>query len=1040
MSFDGQEIKPPTCPPQEAVAGLKRKFQSLLQNLAQSRPESLRQILLQVYGSKLSEKPELLEHLIRLASQGKLPLPVRIELVPAEALRNNHAAYSHQDGGTIYLNQDLLSAPETLNAAFLEEMGHHLDHQLGGSDTPGDEGEAFMRALLKQAPLSDGQLAQVRSDQDQGQITVHGQTLTVEFQASGTVTAPATPKLPEELIQLAQQGKKLTPAELKQLANQYLHHFSNIGYLLKTYPNQALSADDAKFEQYAAQIPLILAQHAAQMTLDPDTLKTIGNVLYDGCSGHRELDEKFPLMAQKAAEGLALVAGKLSPPYQTRHLATLLVRNLCNSLDSKQADAYQTNPLIIKGLAELAKSLTASERTTIIDSCKNLLFQDRFTIPSKSYLHRLMMYGKPENVPNYKEFNQPREDYTPDGPRKKMAIAALEALAPYLSLDEAKHLIAYTDKPGLTDITPRVARIMSAALTSPETKLDKQALIQTLHQSPALTDQSDLKATLAGFAWEKVGLTGKALQWMIQNAPAAESDQGSFAAMVSSLSKAGIDRLNQDPELLDGLISIYKELLQAGTDPALTQRVGRAGKDLIEDLKAYLETADAGQLAQNLLFDEAHGTLPKGFSKSLFERLQLQPFFDEKVPVTIKPVKVDIPAILEMELRSFINEILPTLEAFDPEMARQIKENPLDYMKGLVTVIGDANTLKKIISFVRENLNDIKLAAMGLNRGGSLLARTWAKVQPVFAGVFMLIDSAKFAICLAKTVQQPSVQNYYELHKSEMQLTSDVAGMLPGMGSLVSGVIDSGLLGLSAGEWIGKQLLLKVGDDEATSSKGNEYLSAVTQGKMSWSEYFIRNASDGSASGRIKKNGEQSRKINEQLNQDLAAGLISEAEAALLRLSARIDRNGSYIESDQTYQQAVTAAMSLVNSQSVGDTVYSQAKTLLLMAGWEQAYDKTVPSLPMMHSQDCSTHSDKIKAGIATLQKALDQEQVAISAGKGNPVKALYYEEQLERVRYLQNNGQVAGGFSINYSDLFNEMWHGGWESYYDLRKNVLGQ
>ena len=188
VSFDGQEIKPPTCPPQEAVAGLKRKFQSLLQNLAQSRPESLRQILLQVYGSKLSEKPELLEHLIRLASQGKLPLPVRIELVPAEALRNNHAAYSHQDGGTIYLNQDLLSAPETLNAAFLEEMGHHLDHQLGGSDTPGDEGEAFMRALLKQAPLSDGQLAQVRSDQDQGQITVHGQTLTVEFQASGTVT------------------------------------------------------------------------------------------------------------------------------------------------------------------------------------------------------------------------------------------------------------------------------------------------------------------------------------------------------------------------------------------------------------------------------------------------------------------------------------------------------------------------------------------------------------------------------------------------------------------------------------------------------------------------------------------------------------------------------------------------------------------------------------------------------------------------------------------------------------------------------------
>ena len=35
VSFDGQEIKPPTCPPQEAVAGLKRKFQSLLQNLAQ---------------------------------------------------------------------------------------------------------------------------------------------------------------------------------------------------------------------------------------------------------------------------------------------------------------------------------------------------------------------------------------------------------------------------------------------------------------------------------------------------------------------------------------------------------------------------------------------------------------------------------------------------------------------------------------------------------------------------------------------------------------------------------------------------------------------------------------------------------------------------------------------------------------------------------------------------------------------------------------------------------------------------------------------
>ena len=68
------------------------------------------------------------------------------QLVPAELIPGAAAAYAESQN-RIYLNASLVNSP--LRAfAYLEEVGHSLDSVLKSEDTPGDEGEAFLRHVL----------------------------------------------------------------------------------------------------------------------------------------------------------------------------------------------------------------------------------------------------------------------------------------------------------------------------------------------------------------------------------------------------------------------------------------------------------------------------------------------------------------------------------------------------------------------------------------------------------------------------------------------------------------------------------------------------------------------------------------------------------------------------------------------------------------------------------------------------------------------------------------------------------------------------
>ena len=83
----------------------------------------------------------------------------------------------------IYLNRNIIDNPDLLMAVFTEELGHHLDNELGGNDAAGDEGEGegdiFAQTLLK-GTLSPEKIQQLRREKviQQGLVLSH-QALTI---------------------------------------------------------------------------------------------------------------------------------------------------------------------------------------------------------------------------------------------------------------------------------------------------------------------------------------------------------------------------------------------------------------------------------------------------------------------------------------------------------------------------------------------------------------------------------------------------------------------------------------------------------------------------------------------------------------------------------------------------------------------------------------------------------------------------------------------------------------------------------------------
>jgi hypothetical protein len=161
------------------VAEMRNAFSFQMQRLAQS-PGKLGAILAQAYGDTLS--PQASAKLVERARQGRFPLPADLRFVGDAELQGRNAAYSPENGGTVYLNKDLVDDPKRMQAAFNEECGHHLGRVSGDSAVRGGAGRVLGEALAKGDVLGPKELAAAREDRDQGTIAVDGVQVPVELQ------------------------------------------------------------------------------------------------------------------------------------------------------------------------------------------------------------------------------------------------------------------------------------------------------------------------------------------------------------------------------------------------------------------------------------------------------------------------------------------------------------------------------------------------------------------------------------------------------------------------------------------------------------------------------------------------------------------------------------------------------------------------------------------------------------------------------------------------------------------------------------------
>lgn len=172
-----------------AAAAIQDRFAKRTQSLATKDPAAFKSVLQQSYPDKVD--PKTAASLTTAAQRGELPQPKNVSFVDAATLKNNRGAYSPDNGGSVFLDRALLGDQKALDRVYAEEAGHHLDAHLKGKDSPGDEGELFARGLEQRGPVDKKTEAEVRKDQDHGQLEANGKKFAVEF--DGTKKGPQPP-------------------------------------------------------------------------------------------------------------------------------------------------------------------------------------------------------------------------------------------------------------------------------------------------------------------------------------------------------------------------------------------------------------------------------------------------------------------------------------------------------------------------------------------------------------------------------------------------------------------------------------------------------------------------------------------------------------------------------------------------------------------------------------------------------------------------------------------------------------------------------
>jgi hypothetical protein len=86
-----------------------------------------------------------------------------------------------------FLNQNAGNVDAMTASVILEEIGHAVDARLNQSDSPGDEGAIFS-ALVRGETLSAQELAALRAEDDTATVTLDGQVVEIEQNASTNVS------------------------------------------------------------------------------------------------------------------------------------------------------------------------------------------------------------------------------------------------------------------------------------------------------------------------------------------------------------------------------------------------------------------------------------------------------------------------------------------------------------------------------------------------------------------------------------------------------------------------------------------------------------------------------------------------------------------------------------------------------------------------------------------------------------------------------------------------------------------------------------
>ncbi|WP_434222511.1 Calx-beta domain-containing protein [Limnospira platensis CENA597] len=121
---------------------------------------------------------ELGATIIEALSQGETP---NLKVLSARSMNGADGAFDSVTG-TVYLSEGVIHS-EKLVDVITEEFGHYIDSQLNEIDSPGDEGELFMRLVNGEA-LSEADITGLRNQDDWGFIWVGGEQVAVQMSGS----------------------------------------------------------------------------------------------------------------------------------------------------------------------------------------------------------------------------------------------------------------------------------------------------------------------------------------------------------------------------------------------------------------------------------------------------------------------------------------------------------------------------------------------------------------------------------------------------------------------------------------------------------------------------------------------------------------------------------------------------------------------------------------------------------------------------------------------------------------------------------------